>query len=135
MSINKTELEDKAKEVVGIELNAQAVQDARKNAAINKIENIRFYQGDAGDFLLFHDLRPDVVIMDPPRTGSSEAFLSAVIEAAPEKIVYISCGPDTQARDMRYLVKNGYHPVRLLPFDLFPWTEHIETVCLLTREA
>ena len=125
---------DKAREVVGIELNPQAVQDARKNASINKIQNIRFYQGDAGEFLTFHDLKPDVVIMDPPRSGSSDAFLSALIYAAPEKIVYISCGPDTQARDLRVLVQNGYHPVSLYPYDLFPWTEHVETVVCLRKK-
>ncbi|MBR3392929.1 MAG: 23S rRNA (uracil(1939)-C(5))-methyltransferase RlmD [Firmicutes bacterium] len=124
---------DRAREVVGIELNPQAVQDARKNASINKIRNIRFYQGDAGDFLTFHDLKPDVVIMDPPRSGSSDSFLSALIYAAPEKIVYISCGPDTQARDLRVLVQNGYRPVSLSSYDLFPWTEHVETVVCLDR--
>ena len=124
---------DKAKEVIGVELNGQAVQDAKKNARINKTENIQFYQADAGEFMLSNEIRPDVVVMDPPRTGSSEAFLSALGNTAPKRIVYISCGPDTQVRDILYLERFGYRPEILIPFDLFPWTEHVETVVSLSR--
>ena len=77
--------------------------------------------------------RADVVIMDPPRTGSDEAFLSSVVRLAPDKVVYVSCGPETLARDLKYLTKHGYRMKECTPFDLFPFTKHVETVCLLSK--
>lgn len=77
--------------------------------------------------------KADVVILDPPRSGSTEEFLSSVVKLAPKKVVYISCGPDTLARDVKYLAKRGYQAVECTPFDLFPFTEHVEAVCLLSR--
>ena len=96
----------KAEQVIGVELNKSAVRDAIGNARGNGIRNARFYQGDAGAFMV--DLaekggKADVVFMDPPRAGSDEAFLSSVVKLAPEKVVYISCNPETQARDLKYL--------------------------------
>ena len=75
----------------------------------------------------------DVVIMDPPRTGSDEAFLSSVVRLAPDKVVYVSCGPETLARDLKYLTKHGYRMKECTPFDLFPFTKHVETVVLLSK--
>ena len=77
--------------------------------------------------------RADVVIMDPPRTGSDEAFLSSVVRLAPDKVVYVSCGPETLARDLKYLIKHGYRMKECTPFDLFPFTKHVETVVLLSK--
>lgn len=77
--------------------------------------------------------KADVVIMDPPRTGSDEAFMSSVVKLSPARIVYVSCGPDTLARDLKYFAKHGYKMKECTPFDCFPMTEHIENVCLLSR--
>ena len=75
--------------------------------------------------------KADVVIMDPPRTGSDEAFLSSVVKLSPKKVVYVSCGPESLARDVKYLTKHGYKMVECTPFDCFPMTQHVENVCLL----
>lgn len=77
--------------------------------------------------------KADVVFMDPPRSGSDEAFLSSVVRLAPKRVVYISCNPQTQARDLKYLCQNGYKAEGAWPFDLFPHTEHVENVCLLSK--
>lgn len=127
---------ERAGQVMGVELNADAVRDARVNAKINQVGNIRFYQNDAGRFLLDMEAqgaRVDVVLMDPPRGGSSEEFLSAVARMAPERVVYISCNPETLARDLKYLTAHGYGAERGLAVDMFPFTEHVETVCLLSN--
>ena len=124
----------KAKQVIGVELNPDAVRDAVRNARANKIDNIRFYQGDAGDFLqkmAANGEKADVVFMDPPRSGSTERFMAAAAAMGPKRIVYVSCGPDTLARDLKYLRKKGYRVEKGVGVDLFPWTGHVETVCLL----
>ncbi len=126
----------KAGKVIGVELNGDAVRDARSNAKANGIKNIQFYQNDAGKFLVEmaeQNAKADVVLMDPPRSGSDEAFLSSVIKIMPEKIVYISCNPETLVRDLKYLSKNSYKVKRAVGVDMFPWTEHVETVVLLQR--
>ena len=119
--------------VTGVELNAAAVEDARTNARLNKADNARFFKGDAGEFLNRGTVSPDVVILDPPRSGSSPDFLSALGKAGPRTVVYVSCGPDTQVRDIRLLKKYGYEMKKLCLFDLFPWTEHVETVVQLSK--
>lgn len=127
---------EQAKEVICVELNPDAVRDARTNAKRNAIKNVSFYQKDAGEFLVQmanQKEKADVVFMDPPRSGSDEAFLSSVVTMAPKRVVYISCNPQTQARDLKYLVKKGYEVKRIQPVDMFPWTEHVETVCLLSN--
>ena len=127
-----------AKEVVGVELNPDAVKNAVSNARRNGRKNIRFVQGDAGDFMqrmAAERETVDVVLLDPPRAGSDEAFLSSLVTLAPERVVYISCNPVTLARDLRYLGKHGYRVRKATPVDMFPWTarEHVETVALLCR--
>mgnify|MGYP005917145049 CR=1 FL=1 len=125
-----------AGEVIGVELNRDAIRDAVTNAKRNDIRNIRFYNDDAGKFMVEmaqKGEKADVVIMDPPRTGSDEAFLSSVVKLSPERVVYVSCGPETLARDLKYLTKHGYTVKRATPYDCFPYTEHIETVVLLCR--
>ena len=121
----------KAREVIGVELNRNAVKDARINAKLNQIKNITFYEGDAGKFMVSmaeEGEKADVVFMDPPRSGSDEAFLSSVIKLAPKRIVYVSCGPDTLARDLKYLTGHGYKVKKIQPVDMFGFTEHCEMV-------
>lgn len=127
-----------AGEVIGVELNPDAVRDARVNAKENKITNARFFQGDAGNFMeamAAEGEHADVVFMDPPRSGSDKKFLSSVVKLHPEKVVYISCGPESLARDLEYLTGHGYKVKKIQPVDMFSFTEHIETVCLLSRTA
>lgn len=125
-----------AKRVIGADSNAAAIGDARENARLNGIENIEFRPCDAGEFMerfARAGERADVLFMDPPRAGSSRKFLTCAIALAPEKIVYISCNPETLRRDLFTLTKHGYRVKKIKPVDMFPYTEHVETVCLLTR--
>lgn len=127
-----------ADKVIGVELNKDAVKDAVAGAKRNQISNIRFYQGDAGDFmakLADSGEKVDVVLMDPPRTGSSEKFLTSLVKLKPKKVVYVSCNPETLARDMQYLCRKGYRMEKGVGVDMFPFTKHVETVCLLSRKA
>ncbi len=126
-----------AREVIGVELNKDAIRDAVTNAKINDVHNIRFVNDDAGRFMMEMAKKKetaDVVIMDPPRAGSDETFLASVIKLSPKKVVYISCGPDTLARDLKYLTKHGYRVKECTPFDCFPMTSHVESVVLITRK-
>lgn len=149
----------KAKNVVGVELNPVAVTDARKNAAENHITNITFYAEDAGQYMerqaasrliygrpeeerfrrnasgdLVTDRKGpyDVLFMDPPRTGATEKFIRSAAKLAPQKIVYISCGPDTLARDLALFTKLHYRVEKIQPVDMFPLTEHTEVVTKLS---
>ena len=127
----------RAKNVIGVELNPDAVRDARINAKENKITNARFYQGDAGEFMenmAENGEHADVVFMDPPRTGRDKKFMSSVIKLNPSRIVYISCGPETLARDLEYLTKHGYDVRKIQPVDMFSFTDHCENICLLTKK-
>lgn len=127
---------DKAGKVIGVELNGDAVRDARNNARMNQISNIEFYQNDAGKFLVEmaeQKAEVDVVMMDPPRSGSTEAFLDAVGTIKPSRVVYVSCNPDTLVRDLKYLTKKGYQVKKCVAVDMFPFTESCEAVCFLTR--
>ena len=127
---------DKAKEVISVELNPDAVKDAIVNAKRNGIKNVHFYQNDAGVFMrqmADEGESADVVFMDPPRSGSDEKFLSSVVTLNPKRVVYVSCDPTTLARDLKYLTKHGYSAVTVVPVDMFPATEHVETVVLLSK--
>lgn len=122
--------------VIGVELNKNAVSDAITNAKENKISNARFYKDDAGEFMekyASQGNRADVVIMDPPRSGSTEKFMDSVLKLNPEKVVYISCGPEALKRDLEYFTAHGMKVKRIKPVDMFPMTDSIETVCLLSR--
>ena len=126
-----------AGQVIGVELNKDAVRDARKNASINGVENIDFVCADAGKYMVdiaSEGLKADVVIMDPPRAGSDIKFLRSVVTLSPKKVVYVSCNPETLARDLMYLSKNGYKVRKIQPVDMFPHTEHVECVVLLTKK-
>ena len=126
-----------AKKVTGVELNRDAVKDAIGNAKRNRLSNTWFCVGDAGEFMLEMSLEKepvDVVFMDPPRAGSDQTFLSSLIALSPKKVVYISCNPETQRRDLGYLTAKGdYRVDRIQPVDMFPHPNHVETVCLLTK--
>lgn len=126
----------KAKEVIGVELNKDAVKDAVYNAKKNEVKNIRFYVNDAGKFMV--DMaqageKADVVLMDPPRAGSTDEFMASVVKLNPKRVVYVSCNPETQARDLKYFTKHGYKAVECWPFDMFPYTNHVETVVLMSK--
>lgn len=124
-------------QVIGVEVNGDAVRDAISNAKRNGIENARFFHADAGEFMMEmakNGQKADVVFMDPPRAGSDHAFLWAVAALSPKKIVYISCNPETQARDLSELCRKGYRVKAIQPVDMFPHTYHVETVVLLERD-
>ena len=126
-----------AKKVIGVELNPDAVRDAEENAIRNRIKNIQFFCADAGDYLnqmAEKGQKVDVVFMDPPRSGSTEVFIDAVAGIAPKRVVYISCNPETQARDFAYFRQKGYIAKEAWPVDMFGFTDHCETVCLLSKK-
>ena len=127
----------KARKVVGVELNKDAVRDARINARENKVVNISFRQGDAGEFMeamAEAGEKADVVFMDPPRSGSSEKFLNSVIKLSPKKIVYISCNPETLARDLNFLTRKNYIVKEIQPVEMFCFTDHTEVVTWLEQK-
>ncbi len=126
----------KAKLVTGVEIVEQAIEDAKKNANANGIENAQFFADSAENAvpkLISEGLRPDVVILDPPRKGSDEATLQAIASAEPKRIVYVSCNVSTLARDAKFLAELGYIPTKCTGVDMFPHTSHIEVVCKLER--
>ena len=123
-------------QVIGVEVNADAVKDAKVNARLNGITNAKFYTLDAGEFmdeLAVNGESVDVVVTDPPRAGCSMKFLKSVLILAPKRIVYLSCNPETLARDLRTLTKGGYKARHIQPVDMFPYTGHVETVVGLVR--
>ena len=127
-----------AGQVIGVELNQDAVRDAINNAKMNQISNIRFFCNDAGRFLVNMaeaGEKADVVIMDPPRSGSTEEFMDSIAKMGAKKVVYVSCNPETLARNLAYMKKLGYKAKEAVGFDMFPATEHVETVVLLSRET
>lgn len=124
----------KAKKVVGVEYVPEAIEDARVNSQLNGFSNTIFYAGDMAkvlddDFVLENG-KPDVIITDPPRAGMHEKVVKQIIKAAPKKIVYISCNPATQARDITWL-KDHYKVTKVQPLDMFPQTHHVENIALL----
>ena len=128
-----------AKEVIGVELNGTACMDARKNAKKNNCTNVKFIPADAGEYMvrLAQDTgvkKPEVVFMDPPRSGSDVKFLNSVATLAPKKIVYISCNPVTQKSDIEMLKKRGYRIAKMQAVDCFCHTYHVENIALLVRK-
>lgn len=127
----------KAKQVIGVELNKDAVKDAIYNAKMNNIKNIRFINEDATAFMVElakEKVGIDAVIMDPPRSGTTSDFINAVKALKPKQVVYISCDPSTQARDLVLFKEAGYEFDTMIPVDMFPMTEHVETVVLMSRK-
>ena len=126
----------KASKVIGIEYVPEAIEDAKVNSEINDITNTQFYAGDmkdilTDDFIAQHG-RPDVIITDPPRAGMHPDVVKTILNAAPERIVYVSCNPSTQARDLHDMDAN-YRVAAVQPVDMFPHTPHVENVVLLVR--
>lgn len=127
---------DRAKEVLSVELNPDAAQDADANVRLNELSNVTVYAEDAGRFMqeMAEQKAPlDVLFMDPPRSGSTEEFLEAALTLWPGKIVYISCNPETLGRDLEILTKGGYRMKKAVPVDMFPFVEDVETIVLLER--
>ena len=127
-----------AGQAVGAEIVAAAVENAEENARLNGVENVRFLLGDAGEAaarLAAEALRPQVVVVDPPRKGLGEEVIAAVAAMGPERVVYVSCDPGTLGRDVRRFAEAGYRAARAAAVDLFPRTRHVETVVLLQRGA
>ncbi len=129
---------EKARQVVGIEYVEQAIVDAKHNAELNKNTNTHFYAGDMKDVLndelIARHGKPDVIITDPPRAGMDEKVIQKILEAAPQKVVYVSCNPATQARDIALMIEQ-YEVTAVQPVDMFPHTHHVENVALLQRRG
>ena len=128
---------DKAGKILGVEINSDAISDAKENATLNGIKNVEFFSKDAGEYISYLARKRekiDVIITDPPRAGCSMSFLKSLVELSPKKVVYISCNPETLERDLKFLVKSGYRVKKIQPVDMFPYTNHIETVVLLTSQ-
>lgn len=124
-----------AKEVIGVELNRDAVKDAIENAKLNDVSNVKFYCNDAGKFMenmAESGEHADVVFLDPPRSGSTVEFIDSVAKLKPAKVVYVSCGPETLARDLELFRKRGYEARKGWGIDLFPMTAHVEAVIMMT---
>lgn len=126
----------KAKQVIGIEYVPEAIEDAKLNAAFNGLTNTLFFAGDMKDILTQAFVneygKPDVIITDPPRAGMHEDVINTILFAAPERIVYVSCNPATQARDLN-LLDGAYEVIAVQPVDMFPHTQHVENVVLLKK--
>ena len=130
-------LSKKVKHVLGVESNKDAVKDAHNNAKMNHLNNIQFICDDASHFMtsLAKDKRKiDILIMDPPRSGSTHEFMDAVKQLKPKQVVYISCDPMTQIRDILYFQKCGYDTKNMYLFDMFPHTKHVESIVLMSRK-
>jgi 23S rRNA (uracil1939-C5)-methyltransferase len=129
-------LAQRAKKVYGVEIVPEAIEDARKNAELNGIDNVEFVVGAAEEVMprwQEQGVRADVVVVDPPRKGCEQALLDAIIALQPERVVYVSCNPATLARDLRVLADGGYRTVEVQPVDMFPWTVHVECVVRIYR--
>ncbi|MBI4856458.1 MAG: 23S rRNA (uracil(1939)-C(5))-methyltransferase RlmD [Acetobacterium woodii] len=125
-----------AKQIIGIESVGDAILDARENAGLNQIENATFHLGRAEDEMLKitkEGIKPDLIILDPPRKGCEESLLAAIVELETPRVIYVSCNPSTLARDLKFMTEAGYAIKAVQPVDLFPGTGHVETVVLMSR--
>ena len=125
-----------AKRVIGIEYVPEAIDDAKVNSALNAIRNTLFFAGDMKD-ILTNDFvseygRPDIIITDPPRAGMHEDVVNVILNTEPKRIIYVSCNPATQARDLQ-LLDSDYKVTKVQPVDMFPHTQHVENVVLLEK--
>lgn len=127
-------LAQKARKVFGVEIVPEAIEDAKRNAALNGITNVEFEAGTAETVIpKWYEAgnKADVLVVDPPRKGCDEALLKTILEMKPQKVVYVSCNPATLARDLRFLETGGYRTVEVQPVDMFPHTTHVEVVTKL----
>ena len=131
-------LAQNAKKVYGVEIVPQAIEDARRNAALNNITNAEFFTGKAEEVLPEqyekNQVYADTIVVDPPRKGCDSVCLDTIVKMAPEKVVYVSCDSATLARDVKYLGERGYEVKRVKTVDMFPWSGHVETVVLMSRK-
>ncbi len=122
---------------MGVESNSTAIRDAMANAKENNVENIQFLSEDAAEYMgqvaKGKAIKPDVVILDPPRAGASEGFLKSLITTKPERVVYVSCDLGTLARDLEVLENGGYQVEKIQGVDMFAWSGHVETCVLLSK--
>lgn len=128
-------LAQQAKKVYGVEIVPEAIEDAKRNAKLNEIENVEFAVGEAETVIpkWYEDgVKADVLVVDPPRKGCDETLLQTIIEMKPKKVVYVSCNPATLARDLRILEDGGFKTAEVQPVDMFPQTMHVEAVAVLT---
>lgn len=127
-----------ARQVIGVEVVAPAIADANRNAELNGIANVRFLVGEAERVIpsLYQSsgIRPEVIVVDPPRAGCDQRLLETITAMRPERVVYVSCNPSTLARDLAWLRPRGWRPVEVQPVDMFPQTNHVEAVSLIVRE-
>ena len=127
-----------AKQVCGVEIVPQAIDDARENARLNGIQNASFFVGKAEEVVPQqyeeNGISADVIVVDPPRKGCDEKLLDCMVKMAPERIVYVSCDPATLARDLKFLEEHGYKVMKVRCVDMFPHSVHVESVCLLSRK-
>ena len=126
----------KVKKLIGVEIIPQAIENAEKNAVLNGISNAEFICSDAAKAavkLEKNGIRPDVIILDPPRKGCDKNLIETVVSMTPERVVYVSCDSATMARDISILNELGYKPIEITPVDMFPATPHVESVVLLTK--
>ena len=129
-------LSEKAKKVYGVEVVEEAIRDAKVNAKVNGVENVEFIVGEAEKIIpdmYSKGIKADVVVVDPPRKGCDEVLLETLVSMEPKRIVYVSCNPATLARDLSFLAERGFKVEEVQPVDMFPWTAHVETVCLLLK--
>lgn len=129
-------LAQKAKKVIGIEIVEQAIKNAKENALNNGISNIEFVCSDAASYakkLSEENMKPDIIVVDPPRKGCDQITLDSIVKMSPQRIVYVSCDPATLARDLRILEDSGYHCIKVQPVDMFPFSHHIENVAQLIK--
>ena len=129
-------LSQKAKKVYGVEIIEQAIENAKVNATLNNVANAEFFVGKSEEVipnLIGKGIRPNVIVVDPPRKGCDIKLLDSIGEAKPDRVVYVSCDPSTLARDLKCLEEKGYRTVKVQPVDMFPMTKHVETVALLSK--
>ena len=126
-------LSKECKEILGVELNEDAIKDANKNKKLNNINNAKFIVGDAKQIIKKLNYKPDIIIVDPPRSGLFKGMINDLIKFKANKIIYVSCNPLTLSRDLKELI-NPYKIEQIQPLDLFPNTYHVECICLLTKQ-
>ena len=124
---------DKAEKVISVEIVKEAIEDGKKNAEINNVNNIEFFHGDVKDFMQEYSEKVDVVFVDPPRKGIDEETIDSILRISPNRIVYVSCDPQTLVRDLKILTETNYNITSVQPIDLFIGTVHIETVCTIAK--
>lgn len=128
---------DRVKELIGVEIISEAIENAKRNAENNHIANARFLCGDAAqaaEMLNKEGIRPDVIVVDPPRKGLTPELIDTIVDMAPDRVVYVSCDPATLARDLKMFTDRNYSVEEITPFDLFPRTSHVEAVVMMSRE-